>query len=435
MIFPLLYVIVSIYVFPRWFAMLVTYMLVLFVTYGIVFVKEFQAQKKEKPIKDRCKESKIEEIENTLCDQAVYRTPIALFNQDRLSLYETMFKLKEDPCNWYTNDEFCQKAIQLTNALDVAKKIEHEKCNLLGSHYSSMWHYRKNTEELFYAAPDSPIKRCQHMLKGHFGEVKAQKVLDNLAIEYMEGFNFHGKDSTESVEIDFLTIVKGTLYTIEVKDYSADEIAIESSGQLMKWINGRSEPLEIMNQVSRHGKFLRSIFGNQMQIISIIALSDKNTRVIDNFNSDTLKVVYVDALPFLIGAAQTEADLDLLSQLLKYKTKPKMFPFFDIDTMRSELHDQLLAERQELDRLLDPSYQKGQLLKLEHAMRKIAEIETGYDERYGNELFSPNERHEVVGRLMENFLTAYLNLLNELIENPYWAELYDECFEKIGISG
>lgn len=284
------------------------------------------------------KKSAIKSISLLLNKEIIKRVPRTSMLDSLIDIVNKYYieNIDESSLCWYTNEEFAIKARQLIDTLDgmkeeIRKELEIVK-NITEKHYYLAYEDQKQSNNY-----NSPISQCKSILKGQAGEDKVNEILKSLGITYYSSFNFLDNSANESVEIDFITVLDGIIYIIEVKDYSADKIVLKNTGQFIKENNRNSYTLDTLNQISRHNHFLRNVYG-PLDIINFIVLTDKNTLVEDEFKNKNIQVLYIDGLRFKLNKSQSEADKHLLSLINKNRTKPKLFPFFDIDKALIEVN-------------------------------------------------------------------------------------------------
>lgn len=284
------------------------------------------------------KKSAIKSISLLLNKEIIKRVPRTSMLDSRIDIVNKYYieNIDESSLCWYTNEEFAIKARQLIDTLDVMKEEIRKELeivkNITEKHYYLAYEDQKQSNNY-----NSSISQCKSILKGQAGEDKVNEILKSLGITYYSSFNFLDDSANESVEIDFLTVLDGIIYVIEVKDYSADKIVLKNTGQFIKENNKNSYTLDTLNQISRHNHFLRNVYG-PLDIINFIVLTDKNTLVEDEFKNKNIQVLYIDGLRFKLNKSQSEADKHLLSLINKNRTKPKLFPFFDIDKALIEVN-------------------------------------------------------------------------------------------------
>lgn len=312
--------------------------------YTIIRTKGYNSEKvlREKRFKDNA----IYSISTMLRDEIIKIVPPFLLLNSYLEIFKSLYQyeIHEKDMTWYTNDYFSDRSIELFNILDTLSNKKMKEARIIQNVFndSSVELDIEKTFEGYYN--NTPISQCFSILKGKSGEDKAKQVLDSLGILYYDSFNLKDDLRNESVEIDFITVLGGTIYAIEVKDYSADTIILESSGQFIRQSGDYTYNLDTLKQISRHNEFLRTTIGSSMDIKNLIVLTDKETLVQDNFKSENVKVIYIDALPFLIGKNQSEADKAILLELNNYRTQAKRFKFFNIDNVLSDFNKLMEAE-------------------------------------------------------------------------------------------
>jgi len=182
-----------------------------------------------------------------------------------------------------------------------------------------------------------------------FGQLKGASG-EKLAIDKIKGTgkkfisNAVIKSSEGQAEIDAIVFGKNKIYTFECKDYSAKEIVLNSSGYLYKIKNNdEEERIEVLSQVERHNRIIKSAFGQEVQIINTIIITDRNTKVTSQLNNDYLKLYHVDMLSFFVSQIEQGGD-ELMEMYEVVKGIEKSFPLPDLDLIEEKIKEAVAEE-------------------------------------------------------------------------------------------
>lgn len=358
--------------------------------------------------KELHKKNAIKSISRLLNKEIIKRVPRTSMLDSSIDFVNKLYldNVERSPLCWYTNEEFAIKARQLLETLDTMKEEIRKELELVKNHTEERYH-------LAYEDPrrsnnnNSPISQCKSILKGQAGEDKVNEILKSLGISYYSSFNLLDNSANESVEIDFLTVLDGIIYVIEVKDYSADKIILKNTGQFVKENNENSYTLDTLSQISRHNHFLRNVYG-ALDIINYIVLTDKNTLVEDEFKNRNIQVLFIDGLRFKLNKPQSESDKHLLSMINKNRTNPKLFPFFDIDKALMEVN------RINNEKKKNSYFQIEELEKSEHLLKFNEEVKDIIAKELENNSYIQNNNlaNEIIEELSVEAISKYRELLN-----------------------
>lgn len=169
--------------------------------------------------------------------------------------------------------------------------------------------------------------------KGRKGELSVRKTLIKDEIGFYESVNMQSDDT--QIETDFIIVKGNNIVLLEVKDYAAEKIVFDSSGEIYRVFRDRAEPVEnVLSQVNRHKKFIKKNFPENVVVTTLIVLSDKNSVVVNNMDSDRLKVVVPDYISNVIeemDGKDQEAEEVIRSRIQELRANERYFNFFDIE--------------------------------------------------------------------------------------------------------
>lgn len=264
-------------------------------------------------------------------------------NKLALDYSDYLSSLKNDtsfPVKRYKNSEFSDKARRFMALLDTATE-----------------HMPEDIKYRSYALK-SKYELMASLVKGYKGEEKTKEVFRSSGTMFSSGDNFlipksDLSEKAQILEVDFMVIGDGAVYLFENKDFSADKIVLEASGYFYKVDKyGKEHKLETLNQANRQRNLLRSMLGDDIEIINFIVLSDSETKIINNFNLSSIKVVHIDGLAFYLSEIkQKNAEFSSKAKniLEPFRKEESAFEFFDIDAELDCLMGLIKEKSKEID--------------------------------------------------------------------------------------
>lgn len=415
----------------------VLYLVAIYIIIALIFsmVEYFRIKGTKEKYEKRFKDKAVNYIKKTIKEELINKIPQLAISDSDLEIYLRLYKYEttENLMGWYTNEEFSIKSKELIEKLSILEQVKKNEAKLVDTVFDCRTSRLNVINDIFDKYnPNTPISICNGILKGVSGEEKVNDILKSLKIEYHDNFNFSPSLDGESVEIDFITVLQGKIYTIEVKDYFADMIVLENSGQFIRKKGGITDNLNTLKQILRHNQSLRMVVDSSINIVNIIVLSDNRTKVLDNFRNENIKVVYVDALPFMIGEKQSHEDKRILLELNNYKTEAKKFKFFDIYNTLDELDDIIIKEHIKKNISIDDMLTEQNLNKINEEIKKFIFDKLEELEGYQHNKKQINLINEEIASCT---LKWYFDLLTNFKEEKDIIQGINQVFELITSSG
>lgn len=207
-----------------------------------------------------------------------------------------------------------------------------------------------------YPEKTSMMRYIRNRLKGYYGEQNLNKKLTSSGVDFVDGLTYQSKITGRTVELDAMIICDDSLHVFEVKDYSAKKIVLEKSGYFYKvGYNDEEQKMETFSQVERCNNVLRDILGKDIPIYNYIILSDAETRVVNHFDSDQLKVIHVDAVPFVLSGIKQTGTTDVYKRIKRQMseaiTEERSYAAVDVVEARNRLEAEMSAMREQMGHL------------------------------------------------------------------------------------
>ena len=192
---------------------------------------------------------------------------------------------------------------------------------------------------------------CEGIAKGFKAEIEMEKQLQNIKnVQYGKTFTKNG----ESVEIDCLILGNDGIHLIEVKNYSADEIKLSSSGQIHRTRNNKTYKVDVFSQATRASRNIKGIVGSNVDVYSIIAFVDNKTDIIDNMNNPNMRMMDINAVySYFQNHKEDNVRTDVLQKLKTSETPERMFEFFDISKKKDEILAWIKRDINSIEKLVD----------------------------------------------------------------------------------
>lgn len=199
---------------------------------------------------------------------------------------------------------------------------------------------------------DSSRMLCENLYKGMMGEEKIEKKLNGIQ-NVLCNKTFKGGE--HSAEVDCVVVNDNGVYLVEVKNYNADKIVLETSGMLYRYDYGRRERIDTLEQVSRSRDIIKSIVGSNVNVYNIIVFLDPNRKfeIIDEVNNPNLKIVSEDYVAFLFqnqtsNKAETKMAMD---KLLESEVPEKTYETININCLKESFKQAMKNDIENLKKM------------------------------------------------------------------------------------
>lgn len=273
---------------------------------------------------------------------------------------------------YYTNSEFGEKMSLFMPKLDEAMEIYGR---LVKSDEFSGWDVPEAVRGV-----DTPYNMYRGYKKGFDGEDRVRRVLLDNGVKFMESVNLRNGDF--QIEVDFMMLVGNNVVTLEVKDYAAEEIILDDSGELYKVVNGKEVPVEnVLNQINRHRKFIKENFPKGVKVVNLIVLSDRGTVVKNRIREEDIRIVVPEYVVNIVDKLSNEdknTENEVRKIIEELRASERRFKFFNIEALNRELDELYFNKDSKFNRLVEGFDKEGNYEKLvERFETKFREL-SGY---------------------------------------------------------
>lgn len=264
---------------------------------------------------------------------------LSLAESDCRQLYEFLATetIEEKQIKKYTNSEFARHNREFTYVLGKLEKIAKKQgCKV------------KPIKE-------SIVAMSNGHLKGFEGEDLVADYLEDNGFKYMSNLNLYSEELKQSVELDFVILKGDTLFVVESKDYSGEEVSLNSAGDFHVLKRGMKEQKEVVGQVERHRLFLKRILGSDIKMVNLITITS-GAMVTDNYNSDYIKLIpYQRLLSMLmeLGEPTEELKNKTLGKLKPLMQDEKEFEFFNVEWYINRVEEAFAYDKEALEKVED----------------------------------------------------------------------------------
>lgn len=251
------------------------------------------------------------------------------------------------------NSKFCEYSIAIKGAVKGITDFWDKHNRHVVDMFNSLGMVEKSSREalkeglISHMNNESIMGTIKYRLKGYYGEERLYKKMNSTGVSYFEGNTFLSDISNRTTEVDALIIADDSLHVFEVKDYSAKEIILEKSGYFYKVdYYGNEQKMETLGQVERCNSILIEILGREIPIYNYIVLSDPETKVINHFDNERLKVMHIDAIPFSLNSIKqtetTETYKNIMQRLENSLVAEKLYPAVNVTEVYNKLRFEIL---------------------------------------------------------------------------------------------